>query len=162
MKLISGNPTTLGQFGYAVGCSAAWIIVGAFAEQKVYVFSTQNYSAPAIILAATGSSSDFGISVDILGNNLAIGSPSEMAVYFYTWNGTTWSLVNKYLSTTEGFGSEVELDSYEPIVWVGTISTNMVCACSTQPPYQLLNEIVESDTGSFGAVIIRNENYLFV
>jgi hypothetical protein len=126
-KLEPSTLTTQGQFGCSVSIDGSTLVVGARQSSgtgEVYVFtgSGATWMEQAKLVASDGASQDdFGVSVDLRGDTLAIGaqgdddtSVSSGSVYVFTRSGTTWSEAAKLHAgdATQGdrFGYRVELD----------------------------------------------------
>lgn len=101
-------PGTTEYFGSALAMEGGNVIIGAYGEQSsqgaVYVYGlTQGYWVQfQRITASDGASRDnFGFSLSLNGNTLAIGAygknQTNGAVYIFTNNGT-WSLQNEILA----------------------------------------------------------------
>jgi hypothetical protein len=112
-KLVGSQPHREDQFGYAVALSGNRIVVGAperFSDGardlqlgKAYVFerSGATWAESAILVASNPQQYDqFGISVDIDGDELVVGAWQELfsdtfggdgEAYVFDWNGSTWA-----------------------------------------------------------------------
>jgi len=132
-QVLTASDTAAGDlFGRAIGISGDTIIVGAaFAVINgeirrgagyVFVRSGATWTEQQKLIAPDGNMNDqFGITVTISGETLAIGAPIDenagnqnRGVYIFTRNGSVWTLEQK-LSPNDGqnddrFGGAVSLD----------------------------------------------------
>ena len=129
--LTASDPQSNDQFGYSVSISSDTVVVGANNEDTggtdagaAYVFtrSGTSWSQQAKIVAANaGENDNFGISVDIDGDNVIVGAIKEDtkaadggAVYVFTRSGTTWSqqklLTASDVPAYKRFGHAVAID----------------------------------------------------
>lgn len=129
-KLVSAADLAGGEMsGTAVSISNTTAVVGAPAEDSgagaVYVFrknagiwSLEQRITASDALTAAGASGNFGASVSVKGDNLAVGAPghdvSRGAVYVYSRTGTVWgneaTIVGALTNAGDKFGHSVSVD----------------------------------------------------
>ena len=130
-KLQASDKAAGDQFGYSVSISSDSVVAGAHLEDTggtsagaAYVFtrSGTSWSQQAKIVAANaGENDNFGISVDIDGDNVIVGAIKEDtkaadggAVYVFTRSGTSWSqqklLTASDVPAYKRFGHAVAID----------------------------------------------------
>lgn len=128
-KLLPTNPSgDRYKFGTSVATDGTYIVVGATDDDQitnnngaVYVFSNQagNWVQTAKLLPNTGNQfSEFGTSVAILGNYIAIGSTNVVeggTVFIFKRNGNNWNFLTSVRpqANESTFGSTVTMtDKY--------------------------------------------------
>jgi len=125
------NPQEGDFFGSSVAIYEDWIAVGATGSQNtgaVYIYQkdeNDEWSIFEILLPSDGVNNDqFGYSVSLFGNNLAVGARSKTSalgdqfagtVYLFTYSGGSWQEVNKFEpinddNETNYFGTSVDMD----------------------------------------------------
>ena len=130
-KLVASDAQASDEFGNSIAISGDTVVVGAYIEDTgatsagaAYVFtrSGTSWSQQAKIVAANaGENDNFGISVDIDGDNVIVGAIKEDtkaadggAVYVFTRSGTTWSqqklLTASDVPAYKRFGHAVAID----------------------------------------------------
>lgn len=133
-KLTSSSPDNGSYFGYSVSVDGDYCIVGvphygATDTGRVEIFyrSGGTWTLQQAINGATGTYANFGGSVSISGNTVAIGADDaevggvdQGKVYIYTRSGTVWSLQQTIQSSdiqaNDNFGQQVQLDGDNLIV----------------------------------------------
>ncbi|MFN9986853.1 MAG: FG-GAP repeat protein, partial [Pirellula sp.] len=127
-KLTASDRASSDYFGQAIALDGNRLVVGAYLDNtlyndsgSVYVFdrSGEIWSQTAKLIASDEAISDhFGISVDVSGDMIVVGSYLDDnalgvdagSAYVYTWNGTTWSeakLVSSQLIVGARMGGNV-------------------------------------------------------
>jgi hypothetical protein len=119
--LIATDPSYNGNFGWSVAVSGSTAVVGApYANSSTgaaYVFTKVKgtWTQQAELLAsdaATDSGDDFGWSVAISGNTVAIGAPDHSnelgAAYVFTRTGGTWTQQAEFLDPESGAISNIK------------------------------------------------------
>jgi hypothetical protein len=122
------------EFGHAVDISGDTIVVGAWKESVapndtqgaayVFVRNGTQWTQQARLLASDGLFDDqFGSSVAIDGNSIAIGAPlddtggnaNQGSVYVFTRNGATWTEQTRFSSSNgavnDNFGNAVDINA---------------------------------------------------
>ena len=135
---LSGKVVAIGdhennQFGYSVDIDGDTAVVSAHKDRvagSVYVFARTAGAwslEQRLVGSDTGANDDFGASVSIDGNTVAVGVPDASvdgsaqvgAVYVFTRSGMTWTEQQKLISAGtqfENFGASVSLDGDTLIV----------------------------------------------
>ncbi len=149
----SDVPTNTDYFGYSVAISGNYAVIGAFLEDEgatgfgtvndagsAYVFErdvfSNTWSQTAKIVAFDRATGDyFGSSVDIYGDYIVVGAPSEDedagggntlsgagSVYIFKRSGANWNFTTKLVHSdrdaSDGFGAELSLFANKLIVGV--------------------------------------------
>ena len=132
-KLTASDGATNDEFGCSVAIDGDNIVIGAY-EDGNYIGAAYVFTKPAggwadatedFKLSQNLTSSRFGISVDILGDNIFIGAEgyqtNKGCVYVYSYSSGTWTL-SSTLTASDGAANDYfgcKLDVYEENLVVG-------------------------------------------
>ena len=108
----SPNPTYDGEFGYSVAISGHWLVVGAPRENDsggpsgghAYLYNLETGSVTMLTSPIPDSNAEFGLSVAISGNTVAIGAPTQqvnhvgLAGEVFVFQATTGDLITNMTS----------------------------------------------------------------
>lgn len=138
-KIMSNDEAVSDDFGYSVGISGDYIVVGAPAARPngdpyrgaAYVFfrSGTSWSQQAKLVASDGAINDgFGASIAISrGDNIVVGAPNHAvganahqgAAYFYDRGGTSWfeqEVTRPNGAANDQFGWSVAMSGFDAVV----------------------------------------------
>jgi hypothetical protein len=182
------NPNAFGtsendQFGFSVGISGDYAIVGAYLEDdaggassgKAYIYNATTgaliYTLNNPANVATSASDQFGYSVDINGNYAIIGAPGTVSSQgkSYIYNVTTGALVYTLDGSSGSFGRSVAVNGSYAIVgapftgalegtaYIYNVTTGALVYTLTNP-----NAFGTSSADQFGTSVDINGNYAIV
>ena len=161
-KLMADDEIVNDDFGYSVGISGEYIVVGSPSARPngdpyrgaAYVFqrSGTTWTQVAKLVASDGASFDgFGLSVDITrqGQFIGVGAPSHAVganaqqgeAYFYTGSGSTWSeqkVTRSDGAANDRFGWQIKLFGFDAVVTAPTRDVNGVVDQGQAYAYQLI------------------------
>ncbi|MFA5251670.1 MAG: FG-GAP repeat protein [Phycisphaerae bacterium] len=142
-KLTASDGTTYDLFGYSVGISGNYAIVGAYRDDTyrgsayVFVWNGTNWVQQAKLTASDGAAYDvFGWSVGISGDYAIVGAEedddkgsSSGSAYVFKRDGTAWPQLVK-LTASDGaasdyFGSSVSISDYFAIIGANGDESNL-------------------------------------
>jgi hypothetical protein len=161
-RLTANDEILNDDFGYSVGISGEYIVVGAPAARPngdpyrgaAYVFqrSGTTWTQVAKLVASDGASMDgFGVSVDIArgGQFIGVGAPSHAVgtnaqqgeAYFYNGSGANWS--EQKVTRVDGaandrFGWQVKLFGFDAVVTAPNRDVNGVVDQGQAYAYQII------------------------
>jgi len=127
-RLTASDGTANASFGWAVDLDGGTLIVSApfdvDAEDgpgAVYVFRQDEgawVEQQKLVPDDTLSDVEFGRSLSISGDWIAVGAPSDPSAFLFRWNGTTWVQHQKLPAPTDSgsFGAVVSIDGDTLIV----------------------------------------------
>lgn len=161
-KLMANDEIVNDDFGYSVGISGDYIVVGAPSARPngdpyrgaAYVFqrSGTTWTQVAKLVASDGAAMDgFGISVDITrgGQFIGVGAPGHAIganaqqgeAYFYNGSGSSWAeqkVTRPDGAANDHFGSQIKLYGFDAVVTSPNRDVNGVVDQGQAYAYQII------------------------
>ena len=176
----AGNPgishaksNDINLIGFAPSTAAVALPINAVTtatDEIVTTLSMTETISSDVIFTSTNAQVEFGHSVAIDGNTMAVGVPSGQKVVIYTRSGTTWSVQETIQLSRDSFGYSVALDGDTlaigtPFADLGTSSNRGIVRLYTRSGAtwtQTLSEYGPSANAFYGRSVALKDNTFVV